>query len=101
MTRQQEFSAAINKITLDMIKSKCGEPKMLHADMYWNMETLGYTWDCTTHIIASGLQKNFIAKMNMQVCKKTEAAFLLTIGEKTECGCFIVGRYKNYWLRNN
>jgi hypothetical protein len=53
----------------------------------------------TSHKIASGLEKRFIASMEMQVCKKKDAMYLLTIGEKTVSGCFISGKYKNYWLR--
>lgn len=100
MTRQQEFAAEINKVTMDSIRANMPEPKMLHAEMNWNMETLGYTWDMTSHIIASGLEKQFIASIEMQVCKKKDATYLLTIGEKTESGCFITGRYKNYWLKH-
>lgn len=100
MTRQQEFTAAIKKVTMDCIKANMPEPKMLDADMNWSMETLGYTWDMTTHKIASGLEKQFIASIEMAVCKKKEAMYLLTVGEKTDSGCFIVGKYKNYWLRS-
>lgn len=67
MTRIQEFTASINKITLDIIKAKGGEPKMLHADMNWNLDTIGYTWDLTTHKIASGLEKQFIKSIEMKV----------------------------------
>lgn len=100
-TRLQEFEAAVKKITTDNIRANMPELKMLDADMNWNLETLGYTWDLTTHKIASGLEKKFIASIGMQVCKKREAMYLLTIGEKTEAGCFISGKYKNYWLTIN
>lgn len=99
MTRLQEFTAAINQVTMNCIRANMPEPKMLHADMNWNMETLGYTWDMSYHKIASGLEKKFIASIEMQICKKKDASYLLTIGEKTEYGCFITGKYKNYWLK--
>lgn len=83
MTRLQEFEAAVKKVTMDNIRANMPEPKMLHADMNWNLETVGYTWDLTTHMIASGLEKQFISKIGMEVCKKSEALYLLTIGEKT------------------
>jgi hypothetical protein len=101
MTRQQEFTAAINKVTLDSIKANMPEPKMLHADMNWNMETLGYTWDMTFHKIASGLEKQFITSLGLRIVAKKDADYLLTVGQKTECGCFITGKYKNYWLKKS
>lgn len=99
MTRQQEFSAAVNQITMNNIRANMPEPKMLDAEMNWNMETLGYTWDMTSHKIASGLEKQLIASFEMQICKKKDAMYLLTIGERTEAGCWISGKYKNYWLK--
>jgi predicted TIM-barrel enzyme len=99
MTRLQEFEAAVKKVSMDNIRANMPEPKMLHADMNWNLETLGYTWDMTSHMIASGLEKQLISSFEMVVCAKKDAMFLLTIGEKTQSGCFITGKYKNYWLK--
>jgi hypothetical protein len=98
-TRIQQFEESVNQLIKDRIRKKMSEPKMLIAEMNWNLETLGYTWDMTSHAIASGLEKQLIEKLEMQICKKKEALYLLTIGEKTESGCWITGKYKNYWLK--
>lgn len=43
---------------------------------------------------------HFIKQKSLKKCKKSEATALLIVGEKSENGYFISGKYKNYWLRN-
>lgn len=40
----------------------------------------------------------WIKDSGLEKCKKSDAISLLIVGEKKE-GCFIIGKYKNYWLR--
>jgi hypothetical protein len=98
MNRLQEFEAAVKKVTFDNIKANMPEPKMLHAEMNWNMESLGYTFDVTNHMVPSGLEKVFISRFGMKICKKSEALYLLVVGEKQD-GMFMAKKYKNYWLK--
>jgi hypothetical protein len=88
----------VERITKQFIRASMPEPKMLHAEICWNLSTIEYTWDWTKHTVASGLEKDFIKALEMEVCKKSEAHVLLLVGEQID-GCFIGSKTKRYWLK--
>lgn len=87
-----------DRISKQFIRANMPEPKMLHAEICWNLSTIEYTYDWTKHMIASGLEKEFIKGLQMVVCKKSEAHILLLVGEQIE-GFFIGSKTKRYWLK--
>ena len=42
--------------------------------------------------------KSWIARAGLERCKMKDATCLLTVGDQQD-GCFVAGKYKNYWLR--
>lgn len=100
MTRMQAFDYEVRQASREIIRAKMPEVRMLDAEICWNLENIDMSWDWTSHKLAAGLEKKFIADYEFVICKKSEATALVIIGEKGASGNFIQGKCKNYWVRN-
>lgn len=58
-------------------------------------------FDTTFFKIASGplSVKNWIEKNGFVKTTRKESTCLLTVGKKSDSGCWIAGEHKNYWLK--
>jgi hypothetical protein len=99
MNRIKEFQQEVNAISRQIIRAKMPEPKKMDVDIIWEPENIISKVD--SHKWASVQIEQFIKDNNFVKCKKKEATLLIIAGEKSECGCFIIGKYKNIWLKAN
>ena len=99
MNRQQQYGYEVRELIKSMIRSTMPAPKMLSCDICFDLpnEFFATAWEQTE--VAAGTQKAFIKKAGFDVCKKSDATLLMIIGEKSESGDWIIGRFKNYWLK--
>ena len=75
-----------------------GEAVLVDAEFWDNVEDAFFS-GAQFKILKGDLPiKRWIEDSGLEKCKKYEATSLLTVGKK-EIGCFVVGHYKNYWLR--
>lgn len=90
------------KIALDNAgrNFKQGEVKFLSMDIVWDMDTQ-FLFNTTRTKIASGdvVREKMFSDMGVIKCKKNEATLLIVIGEQYN-GAWVVGKFKNYWLKN-
>ena len=85
-----------------MLRSKMPEAKMLAVEICFDLKEISWTWAWSVTKCASGLEKQFIANLGMEKCKKSEATMLIIIGERPENNdCVGVWKNKtpNVWLR--
>ena len=85
-------------ITRQCIRNKMPEPRMIHAEISFDVSAIEYNWNWTKKIIAAGTENQLIKTLNMRRCKKSEADALMIAGEK-KGDCFIIGKSKRYWLK--
>jgi hypothetical protein len=80
--------------------SRQGEPKFLDMAIVWDMDMM-FSFNTTFTKVAAGdvIRKKLFSDMGVVVCKKSEATLLIQIGEM-QSGCWLIGKYKNYWLKN-
>lgn len=103
MTREQEFTAAVSKITKNAIRMSMPEPKMLAVEFCHDLGNASYTFVWSVASYASGLQKQYIKDLGLCMCKRDEATAQIIIGERPE-GSPYVGFWKaraskSYWLK--
>lgn len=100
MTRMQQYAAEVKEISYQFIRANMPEPKMLTCDICFDLPNEFYRWAWDTTKVASGLQKDFIAKAGFEVCKKSDATLLMVIGEKdANTDMWVSGKFKKYWLK--
>lgn len=100
MTRNQQYAAEVKAISRQFIRANMPDAKMLTVDICFDLPNEFYRWAWDTTKVASGLQKDFIAKSGFEPCKKADATLLMVIGEKNEdTDAWVSGKFKNYWLR--
>ena len=94
--REQEWEIALENCRKNLIQ---GEPKFLDMDICWNMDTQ-FIFNMTITKIVAGdiIRKKLFYDMGVEMCKKSEATLLIIIGEKKD-GAWIIGKCKNYWLK--
>lgn len=94
--REQDWKLALDNCRKNNMQ---GEPKYLEMDIVWDLDTQ-FGFNTTVSKIASGdvIRKKLFLEIGMEVCKKTDATLLIIIGEKS-CGCWLIGKCKNYWLK--
>jgi hypothetical protein len=80
------------------IRNSMPSAKIIDVEVCWDLSTINYTWDYTYHRVASGLEKEFIAKLGLVVCKKREAMCYMIAGEKQD-GMFDRRKSNVYWLK--
>lgn len=93
-----EFKRDVDEITWKMIRETMPEPKMLDAEICWELDKMYFASSWTNHKVISGLEKKFYTDLGLKKCKKSEAHALLQVGEKLD-GLFIINKTKNYWLK--
>jgi len=78
-----------------------GEMKLVDAELCSDLENDCYTDSWLKLKIPAGSYglSKFLKENDLKRCKKSEASFLMVVGEKTETGLFQIGKYKNYWLK--
>lgn len=77
---------------------KQGEFVLIDAEFWDNIEDTMFTGACFKIAKGDLSLKKWINDSGLERCKKSEATALLTVGAK-KMGCYVVGKYKNYWLR--
>ena len=100
MNRIKELNEEVNRIIKESIRKKMPSPKIMSAEICYNLKESQFTWAWERISYVSGLENKLIADLGLTKCKKNEANILMIIGEKTPEGCYIIGKHKNYWLKN-
>ena len=102
MTRMQQFNFEVNQIVKNTIRSTMPEVKMIEASFCSDLENDFFASAWSDFKIASGQipVKNWITENGFAICKKSEATCLLRVGNRCpDSNCWIIGQYKNYWLK--
>ena len=95
---QREVEEVCKRLNVNFIIQ--AHPIKIYAEICWDLSEEQYTWSWTKHVTYKGLEKAFIKGMEgFEVCRKMDATIHCIIGEKAECGSFIIGKHKNYWLK--
>jgi len=79
---------------------KMGEVKVLSAELCNDLENEEFTFSWSHFPVFAGTESKLIDRLGLVRCKKSEADSLLFIGEKSDGGFFIKGKFKHYWLRS-
>jgi hypothetical protein len=95
--RELEWKLAIEAINKNARQGVHGK---FDVHIVWDMDTL-MLFNTTVTKIWKGdkYRKELFEKLGYVVCLKREATLLVEIGEKTPEGCWIIGKHKNYWLK--
>jgi hypothetical protein len=96
---QREVEEYCKKLNAKAIMK--AEPKKIYAEICWDLSNSYFDWSWTKHQTYKGLEKDFIKNISgFEVCKKSNSSIHLVIGEKDLSNdCFIIGKYKNVWLK--
>ena len=73
-------------------------PRKLCAEMCDDLSNEGFSFAWTEFYVYAGLENQFIVDSGLTKCKKNEATHHLFIGEKSDNGSFIAGKYRHFWL---
>jgi hypothetical protein len=97
--RKKDWEIAIDKANRSAIQ---GNVRMLDCHIVWDLINGIYSFDTVKTKIAAGdvPRKKLFKELKASVCKKSDATFLVIIGEMIN-GCWIIGKTKNYWLTNH
>lgn len=98
----QQFQLEVDQAckAINMRSRSQREPIVVNAEICWDLEDSQFTWAWTKHKTHKGIEKDFVKAIEgFEICKKSEATILCTIGDKTDAGCWIIGKHKNYWLK--
>lgn len=101
MTPMQKFDKEVKQIISGNIRMNMPEVRMMQASFCGDLPNSFFTHSWSDFKIAAGaiITKKWISDNGFEVCKKSEATCLLTVGEKNECDLWDSKKTKNYWLR--
>lgn len=100
-TIQKRIKEDVDRITLEVIRSKMPDPKMVDVKVYHDLASIfSHQLDYEATIPAGSMSASAFLKAKGYVkCTKSEAAMLVVIGERAN-GAWIIGKSKNYWVKN-
>ena len=100
-TMQKRIKDDVDKITLEMLRSKMSAPKMVDVKVYHDLTSIfSHELDYEATIPAGSMSASAFLKAKGYVkCTKSAAAMLVVIGERDN-GAWIIGKSKNYWVKN-
>jgi len=101
MNRIKQFDAEVKEIVRNANRAAMSEPKFIDASFCSDLVNDFYSSSWSDFRIMCGDLpiKQWINNNGFSRCKMSEATCYLIVGEKSEGGCWIIGKHKRYWLK--